>query len=37
MRKGPSAVQNEPPVDFTIPEKRKAYAQGIAAVRAAEG
>ena len=29
--------RNEPPVDFTIPEKRKAYAQGIAAVRAAEG
>ena len=24
-------------MDFTIPEKRKAYAQGIAAVRAAEG
>ena len=29
--------RNEAPVDFTIPEKRKAYAQGIAAVRAAEG
>lgn len=29
--------RNEPPVDFTIPEKRKAYAQGIAAVRAGGG
>ena len=33
----PPPFGTEPPVDFTIPEKRKAYAQGIAAVRAAEG
>lgn len=28
---------NEPPVDFTIPEKRRAYAEALAVVRASAG